>query len=195
MTMRKHGIEKALGLLCSFSQKNSNNCSIGFLTRRAFSSSPALDASSSSHDGRGPFSQKILRLTDEIAALSDDEISLMSSTLRRKLGLPEPPPIGSMPMASADWLQDADLSSSADGSAASEKVAEKTSFCVKIEKFEASSKIKVIKEVRAATELGLKEAKEFVEKLPAVVKSGLSKEEAEQLMEKLKAVGATAVIE
>ena len=51
-------------------------------------------------------------------------------------------------------------------------------------------KIKTIKEVRAATGLGLKEAKELVEKAPCAVKQGLSKEEADALAEALKAVGA-----
>lgn len=145
-------------------------------------------------DERGPFSDKILRLRDEIATLTDDELTLMSATLRKKLGLPEPPPIGSMPMGgmAADWQEGG---GDAGAAAAEEKVPEKTTFSVKIEKFDAASKIKVIKEVRAASDLGLKEAKEFVEKVPAVLKSGLTKEEASQLIEKLKAVGATAVME
>lgn len=72
---------------------------------------------------------------------------------------------------------------------------EKTSFDVKLEKFDAGSKIKIIKEVRTFTDLGLKEAKELVEKAPVVLKSGVPKEEAEQLIEKLKSVGATASME
>ena len=77
------------------------------------------------------------------------------------------------------------------GDAAAEEEAEpeKTSFDVKLVKFDASSKIKVIKEVRAVAGLGLKEAKEAVEKVPFVVKSDLTKEEAEELAEKLKKVG------
>ncbi|KAH7352081.1 hypothetical protein KP509_19G029000 [Ceratopteris richardii] len=80
-------------------------------------------------------------------------------------------------------------------SAEEEKKPEKTNFDVKLEKFDASAKIKVIKEVRSFTSLGLKEAKELVEKLPATLKQGVGKEEAEQIVEKLKAVGATAVLE
>lgn len=145
-------------------------------------------------DTRGPFSEKVLRLRDEIASLSDEELAAMSAGLRKVLGLPEPPPMGEMTMGgmAADWQEGG---GDAGAAPAEEKAPEKTSFSVKIEKFEAASKIKVIKEVRAATELGLKEAKEFVEKVPAVVKSGLTKEEAGQLIEKLKAVGATAVME
>jgi len=66
---------------------------------------------------------------------------------------------------------------------------------VKLEKFEAASKIKVIKEIRAFTDLGLKEAKALVEKAPVIVKNGLTKEEAEKIMEKLKAVGAIVALE
>ena len=53
-----------------------------------------------------------------------------------------------------------------------------------------AKKINVIKEVRGATGLGLKEAKELVEGAPKVVKEGLSKEEAEELKKKLEAAGA-----
>ncbi|KAH7433246.1 hypothetical protein KP509_07G061500 [Ceratopteris richardii] len=76
-----------------------------------------------------------------------------------------------------------------------EKKPEKTNFDVKLEKFDAASKIKVIKEIRSFTTLGLKEAKELVEKLPAVLKAGVAKEEADQIVDKLKAVGATCVLE
>ena len=55
-------------------------------------------------------------------------------------------------------------------------------------------KIKVIKEVRAATGLGLKEAKDAVEAAPAAVKEGVPKEEADKLKEALEAVGATVEI-
>ncbi|CAN6825138.1 unnamed protein product [Brassica oleracea var. botrytis] len=87
-----------------------------------------------------------------------------------------------------------DLPAGASASAET-KAAEKTAFDVKLEKFDAASKIKVIKEIRAFTELGLKEAKELVEKAPVVVKTGLTKEEAEKIMEKLKAVGAVVALE
>lgn len=54
-----------------------------------------------------------------------------------------------------------------------------------------SKKIKVIKEVRSVTNLGLKEAKALVDEAPNPVKEGLSKEEAEELKEKLESAGAT----
>lgn len=77
-----------------------------------------------------------------------------------------------------------------------EKKAEaKTAFDVMLQGFESASKIKVIKEVRAVTDLGLKEAKDLVEKAPTLLKKGVSKEEAEKIIEKLKAVGAKVDME
>ena len=55
-------------------------------------------------------------------------------------------------------------------------------------------KIKVIKEVRAITSLGLKEAKELVESAPQAIKEGVTKEEAEEIKEKIEAVGGSVEI-
>lgn len=68
-------------------------------------------------------------------------------------------------------------------------VEEKTHFDV-ILKEVGEQKIQVIKEIRAITSLGLKEAKELVESAPKVIKEGIPKEEAEQIKEKLEKVGA-----
>jgi large subunit ribosomal protein L7/L12 len=73
------------------------------------------------------------------------------------------------------------------GAAAAEE--EKTSFDVVLEGA-GDKKIQVIKEVRAITGLGLKEAKDLVEGAPKAVKEGLSKEEAEQLKTQLEGAGA-----
>ncbi|KAH7294755.1 hypothetical protein KP509_27G017000 [Ceratopteris richardii] len=143
----------------------------GFLISLAFSSQRAIFDPHSAPtdpdqaDERGPFSEKVLCLRDEIASLSNEELAAMSAGLRKV------------------------LEGAAEGGApAEEKAPEKTTFSVMIEKFDAGSKIKVIKEVRAICDLGLKEAKEFVEKVPVVLKDGLTKEEAIKLIEKLKAV-------
>ncbi|MHC4755592.1 MAG: 50S ribosomal protein L7/L12 [Planctomycetota bacterium] len=77
--------------------------------------------------------------------------------------------------------------------AEAEAVEEKTAFDVVLKDF-GEKKIQVIKEVRALTGLGLKEAKDLVEGLPKPVKEGLSKEEAEKVREQLEAVGATVEI-
>lgn len=79
--------------------------------------------------------------------------------------------------------------------AAEEAKEEKTAFDVKLASFDAKSKIKVIKEVRAITGLGLKEAKDLVEGAPSTLKKDVKKEEADELIEKLKAVGAVVELE
>jgi len=66
--------------------------------------------------------------------------------------------------------------------------AEKTEFDVILESF-GDKKIGVIKVVRAATALGLKEAKDLVEGIPAKIKEGISKEDAEKLKKELEAAG------
>ena len=75
------------------------------------------------------------------------------------------------------------------GAAAAPAVEEQTEFTV-ILKDSGAKKIQVIKEVRAITSLGLKEAKDLVESAPGVVKEGVSKQEAEEIRKKLEAQGA-----
>ncbi len=82
----------------------------------------------------------------------------------------------------------------APGAAGEAKAEEKTEFTVVL-KAVGSEKIKVIKEVRAITGLGLKEAKEFVESAPKPVKEAVPKEEAEEIKKKLEAVGAEVEIQ
>ncbi|MBR3394143.1 MAG: 50S ribosomal protein L7/L12 [Firmicutes bacterium] len=77
------------------------------------------------------------------------------------------------------------------GPAAAEE--EKTEFDVELTAF-GDQKIKVIKVVRDATGLGLKEAKELVESAPKVIKEGLKKEDAEALQKQLEEVGAKVTL-
>jgi large subunit ribosomal protein L7/L12 len=81
----------------------------------------------------------------------------------------------------------------AGGAAAAAPVEEKTEFTV-ILKEGGPNKIGVIKEVRAITNLGLKEAKELVEGAPKTVKEGVSKADAEEIKKKLIAAGATVEV-
>ena len=76
---------------------------------------------------------------------------------------------------------------------AAEEVEEKTEFDVVITDVGAK-KINVIKEIRAITGLGLKEAKAAAEDLPSTIKEGVSKEEAEEVKAKLEAAGAKVEI-
>ncbi|CAD6271282.1 unnamed protein product [Miscanthus lutarioriparius] len=128
----------------------------------------------------------------EVSSLTLGETAALSSLLLRRIDIPSAPPIAIL--NSATGLGGG---GGATAGAAGEKAAaaaEKTVFELRLEAFDAASKIKVIKEIRSFTDLGLKEAKELVEKAPLVIKGGVSKEEAEAIVEKMKAVGAKVLL-
>jgi large subunit ribosomal protein L7/L12 len=70
-----------------------------------------------------------------------------------------------------------------------EETKEQTEFSVTLESF-GTSKISVIKSIRSIINLGLKEAKDFVENAPKLIKEGIDKKEAEEIQKKLEEVGA-----
>ncbi|MGB9692941.1 MAG: 50S ribosomal protein L7/L12 [Candidatus Sumerlaeaceae bacterium] len=80
------------------------------------------------------------------------------------------------------------------GAAAAAPVEEKTEFTVILKEVPADKKINIIKEVRAVTNLGLKEAKDLVEGAPKEVVKDVSKEEAEKVKKQLEAAGAVVEI-
>ncbi|KAJ1470701.1 ribosomal protein L7/L12, partial [Baffinella frigidus] len=71
---------------------------------------------------------------------------------------------------------------------------EQTEFELKLDSFDAATKLKVIKEVRVASGLGLKESKDLVEGAPATIKGGLTKEDAEKFKGLIEAAGGKASI-
>ena len=159
--------------------------------RRGF----AADAEASedkTDDAREP-SPRMVRLADDICGLTLLEVHDLTEILKKRLGLAAMPmmgmPMGGVPMGGAP------AAGGAAAAAPEEAAAEKTEFDVKLASFDAASKIKVIKEVRAITELGLKEAKDLVEGAPAALKKGIKKEEAEAIKEKLAKVGGVVAIE
>lgn len=118
------------------------------------------------------------------------ECSWLSEILRKKLNI-QKPAFSAMPaMAFPGAAPAAGPASAAPAEAEKkEEKKEKTEFDVKLESFSAEGKIKVIKEIRALTNLGLKEAKELVEKAPVVVKVGVSKADAEAMKKQLEGAG------
>ncbi|CAI9285882.1 unnamed protein product [Lactuca saligna] len=142
---------------------------------------------------RSPPTDRVWRLVDEMSSLTLLEVAELSSIMMKKMGMKEPPVVAVMKPGAAGL---AAAGSGGGQAAAKEEVKpEKSVFELKLESFEAASKIKIIKEVRSCTDLGLKEAKELVEKAPVVFKKGVSKEECEQIIEKMKGVGAKVVME
>ena len=117
-------------------------------------------------------SEKVTAMIEEIKALSVLELSELVHALEETFG-----------------VSAAAVAAPAAGGAAAPAAEEKTEFDDVMTDFGAE-KIKVIKEVRGITGLGLAEAKAMVEGVPAKIKEGVSKEEAEELKAKLEAVGA-----
>jgi large subunit ribosomal protein L7/L12 len=73
--------------------------------------------------------------------------------------------------------------------------AEKTLFTLKLQSFEATSKPKVIKEIKSMLGLSLVDSKKFVESAPKVMKEGVPKDEAEKIINGMKALGAVVAME
>ena len=114
------------------------------------------------------------KIAEDLSALTVLEAADLSKLLEEKWGVSAAAPVA---VAAAP-------------AAGEEAVEEKTEFDVVLASF-GEKKINVIKEVRAMTGLGLKEAKDLVESAPKAIKEAVSKDEAEELKKKLEAVGAT----
>ncbi|MGD0654107.1 MAG: 50S ribosomal protein L7/L12 [Thermoguttaceae bacterium] len=127
------------------------------------------------------FSPLTLELGEKIVELNLKQAKELSDYLSEVHGI-KPAAGGAVMMAAP-----------AAGEGGPSKAAEKTEFDVILEGF-GEKKIGVIKVVRAATALGLKEAKDLVEGLPAKIKEAISKEDAEKLKKELEEAGGTVSI-
>ena len=121
------------------------------------------------------------KLVDDLSSLTVLEAAELSKLLEEKWGVSAAAPVamGAMPM----------MPGAAGGGEAAPAEEEKTEFDVVLASV-GDKKINVIKEVRAITGLGLKEAKDLVEGAPKPVKEAVSKDEAEKLKKQLEDVGA-----
>ncbi|KAL8223389.1 hypothetical protein R6Q57_018864 [Mikania cordata] len=141
---------------------------------------------------RSPPTERVWRLVDEMSSLTLVEVAELSSIMMKKMGMKEPPVVAVMRPGAAGL---AGVVTKSQTAAKEEAKPEKSVFDLKLDSFEAASKIKIIKEVRSFTDLGLKEAKDLVEKAPVVFKKAVTKEEAEQIIKKMESVGAKVVME
>ena len=117
------------------------------------------------------------KIVDDLSTLTVMEAAELSKLLEEKWGVSAAAPAAVMQVAG-------------DAAAIEE---EKSEFDVVLASF-GEKKINVIKEVRAITGLGLKEAKDLVEAAPSAIKEGINKDEAEGLKKKLEDVGATVEV-
>ena len=121
-------------------------------------------------------SEKVTALVEEVKGLTVLELSELVHTLEEVFGVSAAAAAVAGPAAAAAPVEE-----------------EKTEFDVVLKEVGAN-KIAVIKVVRAATGLGLKEAKEIVDNVPKALKEGISKEDAEKLAGELKGAGAVAEV-
>ncbi len=119
------------------------------------------------------------KLVDELSTLTVIEAAELSKKLEEKWGVSAAAPVAA--------------AAAAGGAAPAAAAAEKTEFNV-ILAAAGDKKINVIKEVRAITGLGLKEAKDLVEAAPKAVKEGVNKDEAAKLKKQLEEAGATVEV-
>ena len=120
-------------------------------------------------------------IVDDLSKLTVIEAAELATLLEEKWGVSAAAPVAIAAAAGA-------------GDGAPQAVEEKDTFNVVLSAF-GEKKINVIKEVRAITSLGLKEAKDLVEGAPAPVKEGVTKEEAEALKKQLEEAGATVELQ
>lgn len=137
---------------------------------------PAKEAKKAKDEQEKEWSSDIKKIGDKIVGLTLMQAKELGDYLKEEHGI-EPAAGGAVVMAGP----------AVQGQA--EEKEEKTTFDVILKEF-GDKKIQVIKEVRALTALGLKEAKDLVDNVPKPVKEGLSKEDAEAAQKKLEAVGA-----
>jgi large subunit ribosomal protein L7/L12 len=115
------------------------------------------------------------KIVDELSKLSVMEAAELSKLLQEKWGVSAAAPVA--------------VAAAGGDSGGTEKAAEQDSFDVILTDI-GDKKINIIKEVRAATGLGLKEAKDLVESAPKAVKEGVAKSEAEEIKKKFEEAGA-----
>jgi len=121
------------------------------------------------------------QILEAIAGMTVLEVSELVKAMEEKFGVTAAAPVA--------------VAAAAAGGAAAAAVEEKTEFTVVLKSFDAEKKIPVIKEVRAITGLGLKEAKELVEAGDKPVKEGISKEEAAKIKQQLETAGGKVDIQ
>ncbi|RJF88411.1 50S ribosomal protein L7/L12 [Oleomonas cavernae] len=120
----------------------------------------------------------LARIVDELSALTVIEAAELSKLLEEKWGVSAAAPVAV---------------AAAGPAAAAAPVEEQTEFSVILQEA-GDKKINVIKEVRAVTGLGLKEAKDLVEAAPKEVKGGVSKDEAAKIKAQIESAGAKVVV-
>jgi large subunit ribosomal protein L7/L12 len=122
------------------------------------------------------------QILEAISSMTVLEVSELVKAMEEKFGVSAAAPVAVAAVGGA-------------AAAPAEAAEEQTEFTVVLKAFDDTKKIAVIKEVRAVTGLGLKEAKDLVEGAPKPLKEGVSKDEAAKIKEQVTAAGGTVEIQ
>lgn len=168
----------------SISATSTNSC-------RRFAATEAAASTSSSSAPPPAGDAKIHKLVDDISSLSLLQAADLVSLLKTRLNITEiaMPAASAAPVAAAAPVEE-------EVAPPEEKPKEKSTFTLRLESFDAASKAKVIREVKATfANMNLMEAKKFAESVPQTLKENIPKEEAEKLKAAFEALGAKVVME
>jgi large subunit ribosomal protein L7/L12 len=121
------------------------------------------------------------QILEAISSMTVLEVSELVKAMEEKFGVSAAAPVAVAAVGAAPG-------------AAAEVVEEKTEFTVILKAYDDTKKIAVIKEVRAVTGLGLKEAKDLVEGAPKPIKENISKDEAAKIKDQVTAAGGTVEV-
>jgi large subunit ribosomal protein L7/L12 len=121
------------------------------------------------------------QIIEAISSMTVLEVSELVKAMEEKFGVSAAAPVA--------------VAAAVPGTGPAAEVEEKTEFNVILKAFDDSKKIAVIKEVRAVTGLGLKEAKDLVEGVPKPIKENVSKEEAAKIKDQIAAAGGTVEVQ
>jgi large subunit ribosomal protein L7/L12 len=123
------------------------------------------------------------QILEAISSMTVLEVSELVKAMEEKFGVSAAAPVAVAAVGAAA------------GAVPAEAVEEKTEFNVILKAYDDTKKIAVIKEVRAVTGLGLKEAKDLVEGAPKILKENVSKDEATKIKEQVTAAGGTVEVQ
>jgi large subunit ribosomal protein L7/L12 len=123
------------------------------------------------------------QILEAISSMTVLEVSELVKAMEEKFGVSAAAPVAVAAVGAAA------------GAAPAEPAEEKTEFNVILQAYDDTKKIAVIKEVRAVTGLGLKEAKDLVEGAPKTLKENISKDEAAKIKEQVTAAGGTVEVQ
>jgi large subunit ribosomal protein L7/L12 len=123
------------------------------------------------------------QILEAISSMTVLEVSELVKAMEEKFGVSAAAPVAVAAVGAAA------------GAAPAEAAEEKTEFNVILQAYDGAKKIAVIKEVRAVTGLGLKEAKDLVEGAPKTLKENVSKDEAAKIKEQVTAAGGTVEVQ